>query len=83
MHDTAIDDVKRYLLALQDDICEQLQRVDGGRFVEDAWQREEGGGGQAADSDRDDPQRPGRFRFHPRGWNCRCTWRSRFWSTWV
>lgn len=47
MHDTAIDDVKRYLLALQDDICEQLQRVDGGRFVEDAWQREEGGGGRS------------------------------------
>lgn len=47
MHDTAIDDVKRYLLALQDDICEQLERVDGGRFVEDAWQREEGGGGRS------------------------------------
>lgn len=47
MHDTAIDDVKRYLLALQDDICEQLQHVDGGHFVEDAWQREEGGGGRS------------------------------------
>lgn len=47
MHDTAIDDVKRYLLALQDDICAQLERVDGGQFVEDAWQREEGGGGRS------------------------------------
>ena len=47
MHDTAIEDVKRYLLALQDDICTQLERVDGGQFVEDAWQREEGGGGRS------------------------------------
>ena len=47
MHDTAIDDVKRYLLALQDDICAQLEHVDGGQFVEDAWQREEGGGGRS------------------------------------
>lgn len=47
MHDTAIDDVKHYLLALQDDICAQLERVDGGHFVEDAWQREEGGGGRS------------------------------------
>src|SRR5690606_18693492 len=47
MHNTAIDDVKRYLLALQDDICRQLEHVDGGRFAEDAWQREEGGGGRS------------------------------------
>jgi len=40
------DQVKQYLLALQDDICTQLADEDGGAgFREDAWQREEGGGG--------------------------------------
>jgi len=32
--------------ALQLHICEQLELLDGeGRFTEDTWQREEGGGG--------------------------------------
>ena len=42
------DQVKQYLLALQDDICTQLADEDGGAgFREDAWQREEGGGGRS------------------------------------
>jgi coproporphyrinogen III oxidase len=39
--------VEQYLLALQDRICAAVERSDGGaRFVEDAWQRSEGGGGR-------------------------------------
>lgn len=39
--------VKKYLLALQDSICDGLERADGSaKFVEDAWQRQEGGGGR-------------------------------------
>ena len=42
-----IEAVKNYLLQLQDNICSQLEAADGsGRFVEDAWQREAGGGGR-------------------------------------
>lgn len=48
MTDIAIDAVKAYLLGLQDDICAQLEQEDGeGRFVEDSWDREEGGGGRS------------------------------------
>ncbi len=43
-----ISSVKDYLLALQDDICQQLEEEDGGaRFVEESWQRAEGGGGRS------------------------------------
>jgi len=39
--------VQRYLLALQDEICRALEQEDGGAgFVEDSWQREQGGGGR-------------------------------------
>ncbi|MCE0556568.1 oxygen-dependent coproporphyrinogen oxidase [Motilimonas sp. E26] len=39
--------VKAYLLKLQDQICESLMQADGsGVFIEDKWQREEGGGGR-------------------------------------
>lgn len=38
--------VKRYLLALQDRICDQLAAEDGQSFIEDAWVREAGGGGR-------------------------------------
>ena len=42
-----IDAVKQYLLALQDDICEQLATEDGGAtFTEENWVREQGGGGR-------------------------------------
>jgi len=40
--------VKVYLLALQDSICQQLEQEDGAaRFVEESWQRKEGGGGRS------------------------------------
>lgn len=40
--------VKAYLLSLQANICQQLEEEDGlGRFVEDSWVREEGGGGRS------------------------------------
>ncbi|MED5523163.1 oxygen-dependent coproporphyrinogen oxidase [Gallaecimonas pentaromativorans] len=42
-----LEEVKAFLLALQDDICAQLEAADGqGKFVEDAWQRPGGGGGR-------------------------------------
>jgi coproporphyrinogen III oxidase len=40
--------VECYLRDLQDRICAALEAADGGaRFVEDAWQRAEGGGGRS------------------------------------
>ena len=43
-----IEQVKAFLLGLQDSICAGLQAEDGGAvFVEDSWDREEGGGGQS------------------------------------
>lgn len=39
--------VKEYLLALQDNICEQLAAEDGAaEFTEERWEREQGGGGR-------------------------------------
>lgn len=43
-----LDAVERYLLELQDRICDALAADDGGgSFVEDAWERPEGGGGRS------------------------------------
>lgn len=40
--------VKQYLMDLQDRICADLEVADGGgTFVEDSWDREEGGGGRS------------------------------------
>lgn len=40
--------VKAYLISLQDKICTELEAADdGGRFAEDQWVREEGGGGRS------------------------------------
>ncbi|SIO21953.1 oxygen-dependent coproporphyrinogen oxidase [Salinivibrio sp. ES.052] len=40
--------VKAFFLQLQDDICQQLAQDDGqARFIEDAWEREKGGGGRS------------------------------------
>ncbi|KKO46014.1 coproporphyrinogen III oxidase [Arsukibacterium ikkense] len=40
--------VQQFLQQLQDAICQALQQADGkGHFVEDAWQRPEGGGGRS------------------------------------
>jgi coproporphyrinogen III oxidase len=42
-----VEKVKSYLLQLQDSICDSLEKVDGsGRFKNDEWQREAGGGGR-------------------------------------
>ena len=47
MSNVDIAAVKAYLLALQDDICQQLAAEDGqASFIEDAWQRPAGGGGR-------------------------------------
>lgn len=41
-------EVKAYLLELQDKICAELEQSDGkARFVEDSWERAEGGGGRS------------------------------------
>ena len=42
-----INAVKNYLLGLQDSICAALSKEDGQAFVEDEWQRTEGGGGRS------------------------------------
>lgn len=43
-----IQAVKTYLMDLQDQICSGLEALDGeARFIEDAWKREEGGGGRS------------------------------------
>ncbi|MBB3191423.1 oxygen-dependent coproporphyrinogen oxidase [Halomonas cerina] len=43
-----LDDVKTYLLDLQDRLCEALAAEDGrAGFREDTWQREQGGGGRS------------------------------------
>jgi len=42
------DDVKNYLLSLQNRIVAELEAIDGkGQFLKDAWQRPEGGGGES------------------------------------
>jgi coproporphyrinogen III oxidase len=43
-----IESVKQYLLQLQDSICRQLAETDAGDgFLEDSWEREQGGGGRS------------------------------------
>ena len=47
MTEINIDIVKKYLLSLQDTICDALSEEDGKeKFIEDAWDREQGGGGR-------------------------------------
>ena len=42
-----IDEIKAYYMDLQDRICSGLEEEDGkAKFVEDAWERTEGGGGR-------------------------------------
>lgn len=44
--DNAIEQVKTYLLNLQDRICKSLATIDGqGQFNEESWNRPLGGGG--------------------------------------
>jgi coproporphyrinogen III oxidase len=43
---TMLDQVKIYLLSLQQDICDQLEQVDGeASFIKDNWEKENGAGG--------------------------------------
>lgn len=45
---TEIEAVKSFLLDLQDRICDALEEQDGGgKFIEESWLREEGGGGRS------------------------------------
>ncbi|WP_286263902.1 oxygen-dependent coproporphyrinogen oxidase [Thalassotalea atypica] len=47
MSNVNIETVIEFLKTLQDDICHALETEDGsGKFVEDNWQRPEGGGGR-------------------------------------
>jgi len=47
MQKVSLENVKEYLLGLQDRICQGLEQADGQAvFIEDAWQREQGGGGR-------------------------------------
>ncbi|MBD1228031.1 oxygen-dependent coproporphyrinogen oxidase [Xenorhabdus griffiniae] len=40
--------VKNFFLSLQDHLCKQLEQIDGqSTFMEDCWQREDGGGGRS------------------------------------
>lgn len=49
----AIQLVKTYLLQLQTSICSELEKLDGkAHFIEDAWDRPEGGGGITRVMDR-------------------------------
>jgi coproporphyrinogen III oxidase len=42
-----LETVKAFLLSLQDKICQSLEQADGqATFIEDTWQRQEGGGGR-------------------------------------
>jgi coproporphyrinogen III oxidase len=48
INNTHIQHVRDYLLTLQDDICAALEKTDGkGRFREDSWSRDAGGGGRS------------------------------------
>jgi coproporphyrinogen III oxidase len=42
-----INEIRDYLLGLQDRVCAALEQIDGGeRFIEDTWSRPDGGGGR-------------------------------------
>jgi coproporphyrinogen III oxidase len=48
MTELSVDQVKNYLINLQDKLCEALQQEDGAaQFKQDEWQRPEGGGGRS------------------------------------
>lgn len=47
MQNQMLEQVKSFFMALQDEICAKLTELDGNEFVQDAWTREEGGGGRS------------------------------------
>ena len=62
-------EVKRYLLDLQERICAALEQADGKtRFVEDSWERAEGGGGRSRVISQGGVIEKGRGQFFSRLW---------------
>lgn len=48
MNEQYLQPVLAYLMSLQDSICKRIEQLDGeARFQQDAWQREQGGGGRS------------------------------------
>ena len=47
MQNEMLEGVKAFFMSLQDNICQTLSELDGKSFEQDAWQREEGGGGRS------------------------------------
>lgn len=47
MQNEMLEQVKSFFMSLQDSICGRLTELDGKEFEQDAWQREEGGGGRS------------------------------------
>lgn len=45
MHES-VQDIKNYLLNLQDTICLSIEKIDGAQFSQDDWSRPQGGGGR-------------------------------------
>lgn len=46
--ESAKERVREFMKGLQDEICNGLEALDGeGNFIEDSWEREEGGGGRS------------------------------------
>ena len=46
--ESQVELVREYLFSLQDNICNAFEQLDGsGRFREDSWTRDEGGGGRS------------------------------------
>lgn len=59
-----IEEVKSFLLKLQDDICQTIELSDGkGTFKEDNWQRQQGGGGRTRVLTRGDVIEQGGVNF--------------------
>ena len=47
MQEVSLEEVKKYLLSLQDSICDAIAMADGQKsFTEESWDREAGGGGR-------------------------------------
>ncbi len=62
--------VKTFLLQLQDNLCQQLSAVDGAPFIEDAWQREGGGGGRSRVLRDGNVFEQAGVNFFSRPWRC-------------
>ncbi len=45
MKNDQVEQVKKYLMSLQDTICDGISQIDGKQFIEDNWQHSNGKGG--------------------------------------